>query len=140
MLASFPLLAIGLIVYAGVTLAMLVGMPGDHWSNIELLKLPLASKEVWTVRAGDVFLVASLGLLFVEVVRATQSGKAAITNNVFSVLLFVASLMAFIFAPGFGNSVFFLFMCMTLLDTMAGMIVTTVTQRRDLNIQERVGH
>lgn len=142
MLQSFPLLAISLIVYAVVTLAVMVGGGGEHWTTLELAQLPLASKTIWTVRAGDLFLVASMGLLFVEVVRATQTSKAAITNNIFSVLLFVACLMCFIFAPGFGNSVFFIFMCMTLLDTMAGMIVTTVTARRDLSITDKgaVGH
>lgn len=142
MLQSFPLLAISLIVYAGVTLAMMVGGSPDHWTGIEILpQLPLASKDVWTVKAGDLFLVASMGLLFVEVVRATQTGKAAITNNIFSVLLFVACLMCFIFAPGFGNSVFFIYLCMTLLDTMAGMIVTTVTARRDFSVTEKgLGH
>ena len=138
MLQSFPLLAISLIAYAAVTLAMLVGGGAvDHWTTLQIAQLPLASKDFWTVRAGDLFLVASLGLLFVEVVRATQTGKAAITNNIFSVLLFVACLMCFIFAPGFGNSVFFMYMCMTLLDTMAGMIVTTVTARRDFNITDK---
>lgn len=146
MLQSFPLLAIGLVVYAVLTLVDTVsGIGGGsaHWTQQLLVSLPLVSKgSEWEIRGGDIFLTFCMGLLFVEIIRSTQSGKGALTNNLFSVLLAVACLILFILATGFGNSVFFLFTSMTFLDALAGMIVTTVTARRDLSITDKVagGH
>ena len=39
-----------------------------------------------------------------------------------------------IIIPGYGNSVFFIYLSMTFLDFMAGFIVTTVTARRDFGV------
>lgn len=140
MLQSFPLLTIGLVVYAVLTLVDSVAGTGAaaHWTQQLLIELPLVSKgSVWEIRGGDIFLTFCMGLLFVEIVRSTQSGKGALTNNLFSVLLAVACLIMFILVVGFGNSVFFLFTAMTFLDALAGMIVTTVTARRDLSITDK---
>lgn len=140
MLQSFPLLTIGLVVYAVLTLVDSVAGTGAaaHWTQQLLIELPLVSKgSVWEIRGGDIFLTFCMGLLFVEIVRSTQSGKGALTNNLFSVLLAVACLIMFILVVGFGNSVFFLFTSMTFLDALAGMIVTTVTARRDLSITDK---
>lgn len=140
MLQSFPLLTIGLVIYAVLTLVDTVaGVGGSaHWTQQLLLELPLVPKDSsWEIRGGDIFLTFCMGLLFVEIVRATQSSKGALTNNLFSVLLAVACLILFILVIGFGNSVFFLFTTMTFLDALAGMIVTTVTARRDLSITDK---
>ncbi|MGE0409994.1 MAG: hypothetical protein AB7P23_12135, partial [Amphiplicatus sp.] len=135
----FPLLTISFVVYAA--LAML--MPGSEtvaaWHATEIARLPLYSGDVWMIKWGDVFLIGSMGLLFVELVRATKTGTASITNHLLSFLLFIAVLLAFILAPGFGNSVFFIYLTMTLLDPMAGFIVTTVTARRDLSVSDKAG-
>jgi hypothetical protein len=69
-------------------------------------------------------------------VRATKIGTASITNHLLSFLLFVVVLLLFILTPGFGNSTYFLFMAMTFLDPMAGLVVTTVAARRDLAVTE----
>lgn len=137
---SFPLLAIGLIVYGILTLAdHFMGGGAGGWAAQEVVKLPLVQQgSVWVIHAGDIFLEFCMGLLFVEIVRATQSNKGALTNNLFSVLLAVACLILFILASGFGTSVFFLFTSMTFLDSLAGMVVTTVSARRDLNLTDHV--
>ena len=94
----------------------------------------MVSGDVWVVSWGDLFLLVSMGLLFVELLRSTKTGSESIMNHALSVVVFVASLLLFIIVGGFGNSVFFLFMTMTFLDFMAGFIVTTVTARRDLAV------
>ena len=132
----FPLLAISLIVYAVLTLVT-PERAGLAWHDWTLANLPLYSGDTWTVRWGDLFLVGSMALLFVELVRATQTGSASITNHLLSFILFVVALLLFILAPGFGNSAFFIFLTMTFLDPMAGFIVTTVTARRDLAVTDK---
>lgn len=137
-LEMFPLLAISFIVYTVLTLV--TGERGGlAWHEWQVVTLPLYSGDTWTIRWGDVFLVGSMSLLFVELVRATKTGSASIANHLLSFILFVVVLLAFILMPGYGNSVFFIFMTMTFLDPMAGFIVTTVTARRDLSVGDKSG-
>ena len=131
MYQMFPLLAVSLIVYGVLTLT---GAAGAEWYELTFVTLPLVSGDVWVVSWGDLFLLVSMGLLFVELLRSTKTGSESIMNHALSVVVFVASLLLFIIVGGFGNSVFFLFMTMTFLDFMAGFIVTTVTARRDLAV------
>ena len=140
MLQMFPLLAVSLVIYAVLTLAnMTVGTNAVPWNAAEIVALPLASGDQWVVRGGDVFLVGSMGLLFVELIRATRTDTSSVTNHILSLLLSVAALLMFIFLPGFGNSVFFILIAMMFLDTMAGLVVTTNSARRDVAFAERGG-
>jgi len=134
-----PLLGISLIIYAALTLTGAAGTAETPWLEMTVVDLNLVSGETWRISAGDVFLLFSMGLLFVELLRATKTGSASIMNHAFSVVVFVAALLLFIIVKGFGNSVFFLFMAMTFLDFMAGFIVTTVTARRDLSVAGGLG-
>jgi ABC-type transport system involved in cytochrome c biogenesis permease subunit len=134
MYTMFPLMTIAFIVYAALTVLNITGAANGvtvPWHQAEIVSLPLYSKDEWKVTGGDIFLFASMGLLFVELIRSTKTGQASITNHLLSFMLFILVLLAFILAPKFGNSTFFLFMLMTLLDPMAGFVVTTVTARRD---------
>lgn len=131
MYQMFPLLGISLIVYAVLTLT---GAAGADWYLLTFVELPMVSGDVWRVTWGDFFLLVSMGLLFVELLRSTKTGSESIMNHALSVVVFIAALLLFIIVKGFGNSVFFLFMTMTFLDFMAGFIVTTVTARRDLSV------
>ncbi|MEQ1930564.1 MAG: hypothetical protein ABL957_08520 [Parvularculaceae bacterium] len=134
MYAMFPLLTIAFVVYAALTVLSITGVAGGAtvpWHQAEIIALPLYSKDMWKVTGGDIFLFASMGLLFVEIIRSTKTGQSSITNHLLSFMLFILVLLAFILAPHFGNSTFFLFMLMSLLDPMAGFVVTTVASRRD---------
>lgn len=136
MLLMLPLLTISLVIYIVLTVTG-VGAVGDvYWHAVPLIDLPLQSGDVWRVTWGDAFLVGSMGLLFVELIRATKTDANSIVNHGLSFVLFVVTLLLFIMLEGFGNSVFFLFLCMTLLDPMAGFIVTTVTARRDFAVSD----
>ena len=136
MYQMFPLLAISLVVYAVLTLTGAVGTVDLPWYNMTSVELPMVSGDTWHVSWGDVFLLASMGLLFVELLRSTKTGSESILNHALSVVVFVVALLLFIIVEGFGNSVFFLYMSMTFLDFMAGFIVTTVTARRDLAVSD----
>ncbi len=134
MYQMFPLLAISLIVYAVLALTGMAGSADVPWYDVVVIQPEMVSGDTWYVSWGDMFLLASMGLLFVELLRSTKTGSESIMNHALSVVVFVVSLLLFIIVEGFGNSVFFLFMSMTFLDFMAGFIVTTVTARRDLAV------
>ena len=135
-LQVFPLLTISLVIYTVLTVTGMGGAGGAPWHEIVVLNLPMYSGDIWRVSWGTLFLTGSIGLLFVEIVRATKAGTASITNHLLSFLLFVVALLLFILAPGFGNSTYFVFLAMTFLDPMAGLVVTTVTARRDLAVTD----
>ncbi|MEM9898689.1 MAG: hypothetical protein AAF742_04850 [Pseudomonadota bacterium] len=139
MLQMFPLLAISFLAYAALTVA--TGGAGSaetatFWHETLFMELPLPSGDIWAVRGGDFFLVVSTMFLFVELVRATRTDASSITNHIFSILLAVLCVLAFILAPGFGNSTFFIYTAMTFLDALAGMVVTTTTARRDFSVAD----
>ena len=132
MLQMFPLLAVSLVVYAILTFT--TGTANTAWYDTQFLTIPMMSGDNWVVTGGHLFIVFSMVLLFIELLRSTKTGTASIMNHAFSVLVFIVALLLFIMMQGFGNSVFFIYMSMTFLDFMAGFIVTTVTARRDLAV------
>lgn len=139
-LQVFPLLTISLIIYTVLTVTGMGAANGASWHDIVVISLPMYSGDIWRVSWGTLFLMGSMGLLFVELIRATKAGTASITNHLLSFLVFVVALLLFILAPGFGNSVYFIFLTMTFLDPMAGLVVTTVTARRDLAVTDLQKH
>lgn len=138
-LQVFPLLTISLMIYTVLTVTGMGGANGAAWHDMVVLNLPMYSGDIWRVTWGTLFLLGSMGLLFVELIRATKAGTASITNHLLSFLLFVIALLLFILAKGYGNSVYFIFLTMTFLDPMAGLVVTTVTARRDLSVTDVAG-
>jgi hypothetical protein len=132
MLQMFPLLTFSLFVYA--VLSFSVGSSQAPWYESETFIIHMMSGDAWRITAGHLFLMFSMMLLFVELLRATRTGTASLLNHALSVLLFIAALMLFLMVQGYGNSIFFIFMAMTMLDFMAGFIITSVASRRDLSL------
>jgi hypothetical protein len=93
----------------------------------------------WSILWQDVFLAAALIALFFEIVRSTGFGKSAIFNHMFSMGVFVVSLMEFLLAKGFTTSTFFLITLMTLIDVVGGFTVSIITARRDIGIAGGAG-
>lgn len=132
MAGGFPLLAISLVAYA---LLNLISSTGNPWYLRETMSIRQMSGDVWHIRGGDVFLSFSMLLLFVEIIRSTRASGESIMNHALSVIVFVAAVLLFVSRPGYGNSTFFMFMGMTLLDFVAGFIITTMAARRDTMIE-----
>ena len=121
MLLMFPLLAISLVVYNVIVLGGSFGdTAGIEVLNSTVLSIHMVSKEVWHVTGSDVFLLVSLGFLFIELLRATRTHSGSIINHAFSMVVFIVALLQFVLMKGFGNSTFFLFMMMTLLERRRG--------------------
>lgn len=100
----------------------------------------LPTGGVWVIKAGDVILAMSLLFLFIELLKSTSTGRNAIINHTLSMIIFIFCLVEFLIIPAFASSVFFLITMMTLLDVLAGFIVTIITARRDIAVGEDFGH
>jgi hypothetical protein len=86
----------------------------------------------WVVSFGDLMVLVALVLLFIELLKSTSTGTSAIFNHALSMLVFIICLVEFLLHPAFATSVFFLIMIMSLLDVLAGVVVTIVSARRDV--------
>jgi hypothetical protein len=105
----------------------------------QVFAIPMASNVQWIVTWGDVLLLVSLMLLFVELLKSTSTGASAIFNHALSMMVFIVCLVEFLLHPAFATSVFFMIMVMSLLDVLAGVIVTIVSARRDVEFDKGGG-
>ncbi len=137
MFAAVPLLALPVILYNLALLAMQGGLKTDgataKLSN-SMFTIHMTSGGMWPVTLGDLFLGGSLVVLFIELLKSTNSRNVAIINHSLSMILFVVCLVEFLLLRGFATSVFFLITLMVLLDVLAGFIVTIVSSRRDIEM------
>jgi hypothetical protein len=99
--------------------------------------IAMASNAQWVVHWGDVLLLLALIMLFVELLKSTSTGTSAIFNHALSMLVFIVCLIEFLLSPAFATSTFFLIMIMSLLDVLAGVIVTIVSARRDVEFDKQ---
>jgi len=136
MFAALPLLVVPVLIYnlIGVTLVGgFASIDANARLQTAIFTVPMTSRVGWPVTLGDLLLAVALVVLFVELLKSTNSRRAAIVNHALSMLLFIACLMEFLLAPAFATSTFFLITLMTLLDVLAGFIVTIVSARRDMD-------
>ena len=139
MFAAFPLLVLPVLLYNLVLLSMKGGL-GATDAAIQLAQplftIHMTSGGAWPVSLGDLFLAAALVVMFIELLKSTNSRNVAIINHSLSMILFVACLVEFLLLKGFSTSVFFLLTMMVLLDVLAGFIVTIVAARRDIDLHD----
>ena len=96
--------------------------------------LPMISGVNWELTQGDAILLLSIVFLFLEILKSTSTGTSTIINHAISMMLFILCLIEFLLAPNFATSTFFILMSMTLLDVLAGVVVTIVSARRDFGV------
>ena len=139
MFAAFPLLALPVLLYNLVLLTMRGGLKSTDAATQfaqPLFTIHMTSGGAWPVTLGDLFLAAALVVLFIELLKSTNSRNIAIINHSLSMILFVGCLVEFLLLKGFSTSVFFLITLMVLLDVLAGFIVTIVASRRDIDFHD----
>lgn len=132
----FPLILIPVLIYNiwafGSTAAS--NDAGEVRSHLAApwMTIPMASGVEWTVAFGDVMVLLALLLLFIELLKSTSTGTAAIFNHALSMLVFIICLVEFLLHPAFATTAFFMIMIMALLDVLAGVVVTIIAARRDV--------
>ena len=138
----FPLMIIPVVVYnilalGGATLSTVASMRDRL--DTDVFAVPMASGVTWHITPGHALIAGALFMLFFELLKSTGIGRAAVMNHAFSLILFVGCLVEFLLLPAFATSVFFMIMIMTLLDVMAGFMVTIAAARRDFAVAEGFG-
>jgi len=128
-LIGFPLLVVPFAIYNMIAFLT----PGMSWTD-HIVTFGLISGQDWTVTPEDILLAFSILLLSVEIMKATRMGVRAIVDHVLSMLLFIAMLIEFLLVKQAGTSTFFILMVISLVDVLAGFIVTARTAQRDIAI------
>jgi hypothetical protein len=126
-LTAFPLLSFALAIFAVVTL--LSG--GDTWVATQAFSVMMPVGRYLVVSQGDVMVLVSLLMLFVEIVKAVSTGALTLINHGLSVLVLVVCIILFITQASFANTTFLMLTVMGLFDVVAGIVITTVSARRD---------
>ena len=140
----FPLIAIVVFIYNLLAFGGQIFVSGDpngmdgELAHI-LFQIKMVSQETWTVTVGDALVLGGLITLFQEVLRSAKPDKSAIVNHGLSMVLFVVTLIEFLIIKGFGTSTFFLIMCMTVFDVVAGFTIGIVSARRDIELNSADG-
>jgi hypothetical protein len=145
MLRLFPLLVIPIVIYNLFALGggmifnyniqdLLLTCVGEGCRNSHAIGIKMFSGQTWFFSFGDLLVLGSLILLFVEVVKATRTTSNEIINHGLSMLVFVIALIEFITLKGFATTPFFMIMFMTLFDVIAGYTISIVAAEHDLGL------
>jgi hypothetical protein len=128
MLRLFPLLSIPVILYNVVALG------GGVFSRAAeevvaglsrtLTTVPMASGTVWVVSSGDVILLIALFMVFLELLKAAKYGRENALSHILSLGLFILCLIEFLLIPAFASTLFFTITMMTLMNVLAGYMMT----------------
>jgi hypothetical protein len=97
----------------------------------QLFSIGMVSDAQWTLTLGDLVILITLVLLFIELIKATRTGGSSIVDHALSTILFVFCLVEFILVPEAATSIFFFIMIVTLIDVVAGFSITIRAARRD---------
>lgn len=135
---AFPLLLLPVAVYNILAIFSLFGGPdvnaAYNATTQIVMHMPMpAPGTQWPISLGDIILFGALICLFFELLKSTQSDKVAIINHSLSMVLFIVCLVEFLLLRPFATSTFFLLTSMTLMDVLAGFIVTAISARKDID-------
>lgn len=131
-LTMAPLLVIPILVYHLIAIPASGGVDGSMAAPI--FRMSMISGGIWTLSVGDAVLMLGLGMLFLEIIKATSTRTISLANHGMSTLLLIVCLIEFLVLRSFATSTFFLLMLMALLDVIAGFMVSTVSARRDFGV------
>ncbi len=102
--------------------------------NDVLFQVPMLSGATWSFTLGNLLVIFTLALLFVEILKATRTGGNSLVDHALSTLVFVICLIEFLTVKEAATSVFFIIMMICLIDVIAGFSITIRAVRRDLNV------
>ena len=127
-----PLLILPLLAY-NVLIFFFFGSIEAGWATT-VLTVPMVSGAVWTLSLSDTFLVLTLVLLFIEVLKSTRTDAGSMLEHMASTIVFVVFLVEFLVVPAASTSLFFMCTVMSFIDVVAGFSVSMRAARRDFGM------
>jgi hypothetical protein len=140
MILSLPWLVVAIILYNLIAFASswpvspAEGVTAVNVFNDSLLSVRMISGEVWTLTVGDLVVIITLVLLFIELIKATRTGGNSIVDHALSMILFIVCIIEFLTVDRAATSTFFIILFVTLIDVVAGFSITIRGARRDFGV------
>lgn len=130
-LAALPLTIIPFVLY---NLLVLMGVDFNVNGGGSLVGdgITMMSGGKWILTIGDLLLLVTMVILFIEIVKATYTGTASMIDHGLSMVVFIACLVEFLMVPQAASSVFFLIMAGILIDVIAGFTIGIRVAKRDI--------
>lgn len=132
-LRAIPLIIVPFIVY---NVIMLFGGKSAAVDILmhQLFSVPMPSGARWVFATGDLIILLTMFMLFVELIKSTYTSSLQMVDHGLSMLVFIACLVEFLLVQQATSSAFFFIMIASLVDVVAGALIGIRTARRDLNI------
>ena len=131
MLAAMPLMLVPLIAFNLYAFGVGTTTEGDPWA-LALFSTEMLSGALFSLRAGDLLVIGGVAVLFAEILKATRTGSATLTDHLLSMLVFVAFLVEFLVVPAAAHSVFLILTVIAFIDVVAGFSISITAARRDV--------
>ncbi len=126
-LRSLPLIVLAFILYNALVLLFGVDVLDKNLFEIHML-----SGGIWRFNWGHLIILATLMLLFIELVKSTYTNASSLVDHGLSMIVFIACLIEFLMTPQAATSVFFLIVVATAIDVVAGFTIGIRVAQRDL--------
>jgi hypothetical protein len=130
-LRALPLLAIALILYN--VIVFIGGADVMKTLSSPVFTVTMLRGGQWSFTVGDLILLIAIVLFFIEIVKATFTGSAAILDHALSMVVFIIALLEFLMVRQAATSVFFFIVLLAMIDVIAGYTIGIRTARRDIN-------
>ena len=133
MIRSFPFTLVPLILY-NVVVFLLPGLIEPDQCLTQVFSVGLFSGALWTFTFGDLMVTLGLAMLFIEIINAASVGRRAVGNHVVSILVLLVYAIEFLVVQKAATSAFFNLMLISLIDVLAGVVITIRMASRDVSI------
>jgi hypothetical protein len=127
-LIAFPLLLIPFVLYNMIAFLLNLNF------STEVFSVPLLSGNRMAISTGDMIVLGSVVLLYVEILKATRMSSKAIMDHILSMVLFLAMIVEFIAVPRAATSTFLIMTALSFVDVIGGFTITIRTAQRDIEV------
>jgi len=132
MLALIPWLGVVLIAYDIAVFAFAgAGAAGAQaLLQGEIVTIALMSGARWSLSVGDVIILLTLFLLFVELMKAARRRGSSLADQALSTIILIICVIQFLTAPKAATSVFVVITVAAFIDVAAGFFISLRAPRR----------
>jgi hypothetical protein len=128
-LIGFPLLLIPLAIYNMIAFLFDLGFSDTVFS------IQMMSGATLGVTTGDLLIIVSILLLFVEILKATRFGVKSIVDHMLSFVVFVGALVEFLMVQKAATSTFLIFLVICAVDVIGGFSISIRAAARDYTVE-----
>ncbi len=128
-LVGFPLLLIPLAIYNMIAFLFDLGFSDTVFS------IQMMSGATLGVTTGDLLIIFSILLLFVEILKAARFGVKSIVDHMLSFVVFVGALVEFLMVQKAATSTFLIFLVICAVDVIGGFSISIRAAARDYTVE-----